>query len=276
MKRVLILSSHVAASRVGGRVSVAAMEARGIEAVFCPTTLLGRHPGHGAPGGGPVEEEIFGSMLEGIAAHGLFAQCDGVLTGYFASAGQVKIAAAAIHEIRTASPNPLIVIDPIIGDEGKLYVGEDIAGAIRDHLLPLADMITPNAFELSWLGESDVATPGGFIDAASRAAPVTFMTSADFEAGFGTAYHSGGTAILARHQKLDHLPNGTGDLLAAELMAELISGSDPGTAFEQAMVRTLDAALKAQLVSSPELPDILARQTAPHPDAVIDFQPLKA
>ncbi|MEE2527300.1 bifunctional hydroxymethylpyrimidine kinase/phosphomethylpyrimidine kinase [Hyphobacterium sp. HN65] len=276
MKRVLILSSHVAASRVGGRVSVTAMEARGIETVFVPTILLGRHPGHGTPGGGPVPDEQFGAMLEGVAAQGLFAQFDGVLTGYFASAGQVEIAAAAIEEIRKASPNPLIVADPIIGDDGKLYVGEEVAAAIRDHLVPLADMITPNAFELGWLSGNDVTTLAGFMAAAQELSPVTFMTSAQFGEDFGTAYHSGGTAILARHAKLDHLPNGTGDLLTAELMAALVSGSDPGSAFELAMVRTLDTALKARLVESAELPDILARQTAPHPDAMIDFLPLNA
>ena len=70
MPHVLILSSLVAGSRVGGRVAVSALEARGIDTVFVPTVLLGRHPGHGAPGGGAVPAEQFGSMLEGVAAHG--------------------------------------------------------------------------------------------------------------------------------------------------------------------------------------------------------------
>ncbi|QNL19744.1 bifunctional hydroxymethylpyrimidine kinase/phosphomethylpyrimidine kinase [Hyphobacterium sp. CCMP332] len=274
MTRVLILSSHVAASRVGGRVAVSAMEARGIDTVFCPTVLLGRHPGHGAPGGGAVPPEQFGSMLEGVAAQGLFAQFDAVLTGYFASAEQVEIAAAAIGEIRKASPHPLIVVDPIIGDHGALYVAEDVAIAIRDQLLPLANIITPNAFELGWLSGREITSPDDFIAAAGAVSPVTFMTSARFGDRFGTAYHSGGHAVLAAHAELDGLPNGTGDFLTAEWLAELLTGAEPGTAFETAARNTLDVALKAREGQMSDLPDIHARQLPLHPDAGIDLQPL--
>ncbi|WP_421784871.1 bifunctional hydroxymethylpyrimidine kinase/phosphomethylpyrimidine kinase [Hyphobacterium sp.] len=286
MPHVLILSSLVAGSRVGGRVSAAALEARGIDTSFCPTVLMGRHPGHGKPGGGPVPDEQFGAMLEGLAAHGLFGLFDAVLTGYFASAGQVEIAAAAIAEIRKAprrrgdakafSERPLIVIDPIIGDRGALYVDDRVANAVRDQLVPLADIITPNAFELGWLAGQPVDSPAGFLSAANRAAPVTFMTSARFGDRFGTAYHASGHAALAAHAELETVPNGTGDLFAGELLGELILGTAPGDAFETAVRHTLDAALKARDWNAFELPDISARRHKLHAEAVIDLQPLKA
>ncbi|WP_421789355.1 bifunctional hydroxymethylpyrimidine kinase/phosphomethylpyrimidine kinase [Hyphobacterium sp.] len=286
MPHVLILSSFVAGSRVGGRVSQSAFEARGIDTTFVPTTLMGRHPGHGAPGGGPVPVEQFGSMLEGIAAHGVFGLFDAVLTGYFASVAQVEIAAAAIEEIRKAprtrgdihafSNQVRIVVDPILGDAGSLYVKEDVAAAIRDLLVPLADIITPNAFELAWLSGEDVSTPGGFIDAAAQTAPVTFMTSARFGDRFGTAYHAAGQAVLAAHKELENLPNGTGDFLTAELLGELITGTAPGDAFETAVTNTLDVALKACAWNAFELPDISARTHRRHPDAKIDLTPLTA
>lgn len=285
MPHVLILSSLVAGSRVGGRVAVPALEARGIDTTFCPTVLLGRHPGHGAPGGGAVPAEQFGSMLEGVAAHGLFGLFDAVLTGYFASVEQVEIAAAAIQEIRNAprtrgetraySDRVLVVVDPIIGDEGALYVEEEVAAAIRDLLLPLADIITPNVFELSWLTGGDVTSPAGFIAAAGQAAPVTFMTSARFGGRFGTAYHAHGEAALASHAELEAPPNGTGDLFTAELLAGLVTGMRPGEAFETAARNTLDTVLKARDWKASELPDISARQHPLHPDARIDLHPLK-
>ena len=275
MPHVLILSSLVAGSCVGGRVSVSAFEARGIDTTFCPTVLLGRHPGHGAPGGGAVPAEQFGSMLEGVAAHGLFGRFDAVLTGYFASVKQVETAAAAIAEIRKDSPGVLIVVDPIIGDDGALYIAEDIAVAIRDLLLPLADIITPNAFELGWLAGREINTAEDFIAAAGQLAPVTFMTSARFEGRFGTAYHANGHAAFACHAELEALPNGTGDLLTAELVAELVTGTSPGTAFETAVRHTLDIVLKARDWKAFELPDISARQHSIHPDATIDLRPLR-
>jgi pyridoxine kinase len=286
MTHVLILSSHVAASRVGGRVAVSALEARGIDTTFCPTVLLGRHPGHGAPGGGPVPAEQFAAMLDGVESHAMYGRFDAVLTGYFASVEQVEIAAAAIEAIRTTPKyttgaavildEPLIVVDPIIGDHGALYVDEKIAAAIRDHLVPLANLITPNVFELAWLSGMDVSTPSGFIAAASGIAPVTFMTSARFDDRFGTAYHASGQAAFASHAELDRMPNGSGDFLTAELLAELVSGTDPATAFEIAARNTLDVALKARDWQKRELPDIAARQHPLHPDAIIDLRPLKA
>lgn len=275
MPHVLILSSLVAGSRVGGRVSVSAFEARGIDTTFCPTVLLGRHPGHGAPGGGAVPAEQFGSMLEGVAAHGLFGLFDAVLTGYFASVEQVEIAAAAIREIRKDSPGVLIVADPIIGDDGALYVAEEVAIAIRDQLLPLADIITPNAFELGWLSGREITTAEDFIAAAGALSPVSFMTSARFGGRFGTAYHAHGEAALASHAELEAPPNGTGDLFTAELLAGLVTGMRPGEAFETAARNTLDIVLKARDWKASELPDISARQHPLHPDARIDLHPLK-
>jgi pyridoxine kinase len=155
-----------------------------------------------------------------------------------------------------------------------LYVPEDVAIAIRDHLLPLANIITPNAFELGWLSGRDVTTVQQFKAAAAASAPVTFMTSARFGDRFGTAYHSGGLAVLAAHAELDALPNGTGDFLTAELLAELLSGAEPGAAFETAARNTLDVAFKARDGQMPDLPDIRARQLPPHPESGIDLQPL--
>jgi pyridoxine kinase len=286
MSHVLILSSHVAASRVGGRVAVSSLEARGIDTTFCPTVLLGRHPGHGDPGGGEVLAAQFAAMLEGVKAHSMFGRFDAVLTGYFANVEQVEIAARTIEDIRCTPKyttgaavildEPLIVVDPIIGDSGALYVDEGVAAAIRDLLVPLANLITPNAFELSWLSGMEVSTPAGFVAAARQIAPVTFMTSARFEDHFGTAYHSNGSAAFASHAELADMPNGSGDFLTAELLAELVSGTDPGTAFETAVRNTLDLALKARDGETRELPDISARQNALHPEAVIDLRPLKA
>ncbi len=219
MTRVLILSSHVAASRVGGRVAVSAMEARGIDTVFCPTVLLGRHPGHGAPGGGAVPPEQFGSMLEGVAAQGLFAAFDAVLTGYFASAEQVEIAAAAIGEIRKASPHPLIVVDPILGDEGKLYVPEEVATAIRDQLLPLADIITPNAFELGWLSGESVTDLGSARNAALHLGRPALISSIPDGDNLAVLCAHDGENWIRKHKIIEDEPNGTGDLLAAEFLA---------------------------------------------------------
>ena len=52
----------VAGARVGNSVAAFAIERLGVRCFQLPTTLLGRRPDHGAPGGGPISAEMLGSM----------------------------------------------------------------------------------------------------------------------------------------------------------------------------------------------------------------------
>src|SRR5471030_2479090 len=104
MARVLILSSYVAASRVGGGAQSLALARLGIEPILVPTVLFGRHPGYGPPGGSPVEPETFEAMIGGIEAQGLFGKLDAVITGHFSAPEQVAIAADTLGRVRLAAP----------------------------------------------------------------------------------------------------------------------------------------------------------------------------
>ena len=84
MPLALIISSHVAASHVGGTAQASALSIFEIDSMVLPTVLYGRHPGWGAPGGARVAHETLEGMLGGIEANGLLAQIDLILTGYFA------------------------------------------------------------------------------------------------------------------------------------------------------------------------------------------------
>ena len=73
-------------------------------------------------------------------------------SGFLASAAQAEAVAELVKTVKAERPDALYLCDPVIGDEGELYVGEPLAYAIRDKLMPLADLATPNAFECAWLG----------------------------------------------------------------------------------------------------------------------------
>src|ERR1700676_886871 len=127
MARVLILSSYVAASRVGGSAQMLALARLGIEPILVPSVLYGRHPGHGPPGGAPVDAETFAAMIGGVEALGLFGRLDAVITGHFSTSAQVAIAAEALGRVRSAAPMARLIVDPIMGDDGKgLYVREAV------------------------------------------------------------------------------------------------------------------------------------------------------
>jgi pyridoxine kinase len=227
MARALILSSHVAASSVGGSAQALVLAALGIEPVVVPTVLFGRHPGWGAPGGGPVPAETFEGVLEGIAAQGL--RFDLVLSGYFASAEQVAVAARYCSGAK-------VVVDPIMGDAGKgLYVRADVAEAIQRELIPLADVVAPNAWELERLTDGSVDSPASAVEAARRLGKPTLVSSIDCGEAIGVVYAEPEGAWLASHRRLENVPNGTGDLLTALFAAALLDDLTPAERLARAV-----------------------------------------
>jgi pyridoxine kinase len=261
--RVLILSSFVAASRVGGGAQALTLARLGIEPLLVPTVILGRHPGHGPPGGGPVAAETFAAMLGGVEAQGLFGALDAVITGHFSSAEQVAIAAETLARVRAASPAARLIVDPVMGDEGRgLYVGEPVAEAVAAQLVPAADVVAPNAWELTRLSGRTVDGPGSALAAARTLGHAALVSSVLEDTAIGVVYAGPDGAWFADHPFEEHAPKGTGDLLTAVFTAALVEGRAPPEALEIAVGAVADAVAAAHGLD--ELPlTALPTQLAP-------------
>ncbi len=233
---ILILSSFVASSPVGGGAQVMALAALEVESVLAPTVLFGRHPGLGPPGGGAVDPALFEGVLAGIEANGAFARAEGVITGYFAHQDQVAVAARTIDAVRAARPGALIVVDPILGDSGKgLYVKAEVARAIADELIPRADLITPNVWELGYLTGRPVTDAGGALGAARSLGRPALVSSIPVGRAIGVLWADAREAWLASHKRAPFAPNGTGDLLTCLFAAALLGGAAGADALETAV-----------------------------------------
>lgn len=278
MACALILSSHVASSRVGGSVQALALAQFKIDPVLTPTVLYGRHPGWGEPGGAPVPVEVFEGMLEGVEANGLLGRVELVITGYFASADQVSAAARVIDVVR-ASPRrkgaraALIVVDPIMGDSGiGLYVPAEVSKALEAELLPRADVVAPNAWELERLTGLAVRDPRSAVLAARRLGRATLVSSVDRGAQVGVVYADQGEAWLAIHARLPHAPRGCGDLLTALFAASLVEGQTVSYALSRAVGGVAETITAAAAGNTLELPVAAmgARIKAASPDVRIE------
>lgn len=255
MPRVLILSSYVASSRVGGMVQALALSGLGVDPVLVPTTLFGRHPGLGPPGGGVVSPEVFKGMLEGVLERGALDRFDAVITGYFASAAQVRAAALAIDAVKAARPKTWIIVDPTIGDTGTgLYVPAETAAAIAVELVPWADLIAPNAWELGHITAESVTDAASARRAAARLGKPVLVSSVPHGEDIGVVYADTDEAWLAVHERVDASPNGTGDLLTALYAAALIAGEAPVEALARAVGGTATAVLAAKAGGLGDLP----------------------
>jgi len=262
MPTVLILSSFVAAGRVGGMAQSLALAALKIDPVLIPTVLFGRTPGRGPAGGGATDPEVFGAMIEGAAADGLLGRVDALITGHFSHPAQVAIAARTIDRVRTARrsggfiPVPLVIVDPILGDQpGGLYVKPEVAEAVKQDLLTRADVLTPNLWELSWLTGVDALNAAGALAAARRLPAPALVTSVPAgPAEIGLLFTGDGEASLMAHERVENAPKGTGDLVTAVFTAGLVQGHGPAQAALRAARAAATITRAAADMNAAELP----------------------
>lgn len=233
MKRALVISSFVSSSAVGANVSAFALRRLGIEAVVLPTTLLGRHPGWGDPGGQLTPDDILSDMWTGIAAQNL--RFDAVLTGYMGSAENAKITQTIIQLIKAENPDCQIIVDPVMGDNGRLYVSENVAEAIAQVLVPLADYITPNSWELSYLMKTDVRSFADTARALSGFEGRALVTSVKLDSSIGGLLSQSGDITFVSHDKFDNIPHGGGDALAGLFLAHMLRGESAETAAQKSI-----------------------------------------
>ncbi|MEL6344156.1 MAG: bifunctional hydroxymethylpyrimidine kinase/phosphomethylpyrimidine kinase [Myxococcota bacterium] len=246
MPTVLVISSYVAASRVGGSIAPLVLGPMGIETILAPTCLFGRHPGRGDPGGAAVSAETLEQLLRGIEADGVFPQLDAILTGHFSQPAQVDVAAGAIARARAAHPAPerlQVVVDPIMGDEGPgRYIREAVAQAIAQKLVPIADIVAPNRWEFARLCGVDLDAVGTAEDIATlarRRGGRWMISSVPAPAGIGAMVVEAGTAIRHSTPRVKGtIPNGTGDLLTLWFVGEIVRGAAPGAALLAAVEAT--------------------------------------
>ncbi len=222
-RQVLTISSQVAAGPVGNSAIVPALLAQGVTPVALPTIMLSNHPGHGKPEGISVPAAKLTQMLDRLVKLGFLAEDVIVLTGYFADHAQIE----AVADFLKSLTRSYYLCDPVLGDTHKgLYVGEGVARAIRDRLVPLADGLTPNAFELGWLTASEIRD----LSAARRACralagkSVIVTSLPDGETELTTALIEDERVLWVTRPKQDHVPHGTGDLLTGLLAGSLAQG----------------------------------------------------
>lgn len=252
MPLVLVISSYVAASRVGGGIAPYVLGPMKVDPCHVPTCLFGRHPGWGPPGGGLVAPETMAAMLGGVEANGLFGLMDAVVTGHFSSPEQVKVACDAIDKVR-ATPRreshahfpekPLIVVDPVMGDETPgLYIKPETAAALMDDLAPRADILAPNLWEFAKLVGVDLASLASAEDVvreARRRGGQWLISSVPSPKGIGVLYVGGAAALLAETSRVaGKAPNGTGDMLTLRFTGGLVSGFGVAEALADAVGAT--------------------------------------
>ncbi|KZT20985.1 Ribokinase-like protein [Neolentinus lepideus HHB14362 ss-1] len=147
--RVLSIQSHVAFGYVGGKAAVFPLQCLGFDVDVVNTVNFSNHTGYGRFGGSRTTAEELSEIFCALEENGLLRPSR-LLTGYIAGALALSTVASLASRLRQRDLTLIYVLDPVLGDAGKLYVSPECI-PIYQSMLPLATVITPNWFEVETL-----------------------------------------------------------------------------------------------------------------------------
>ena len=274
---IIVISSHVARGTIGNRAAVFALESLGFPVWAVPTVMLPWHPGHGKATRIVPDAKSFAGLMADLGAARWLPEVGAVISGYLGDASQAAAVAALVRRVKAQNPRARYLCDPVIGDVNGLYVPEATAAAIRDQLLPLADVTTPNRFELSWLTGMPVPDNAAII-AAAQALGVenTLVTSAHgmMRESIGNLYLSPSVALLAEHRMVDGPSNGLGDLTSALFLSHLLAQETEEKALKNTIASVFEVMARAAKRGSDELMLAEDANSLAHPMAMVQMRRL--
>jgi len=242
---ILSIQSHVAYGYVGNRAATFPLQRLGFDVWAVNTVQFSNHTGYGAWKGEAFSPAHIRAVIDGIAERGVLGQCDALLTGYLGDPAMGEAVIETAARVRAANPKAIWTCDPVMGDVGRgFFVRPGIPELFRDRIAPLADIITPNQFELEHLAGGKVDTLKHAIDAArkviargTRHVLITSLQRIDAAPDkIEMLAVSADDAHLVATPLLDFkvTPNGSGDAVAALFLAHYLRGRDIAKALAEA------------------------------------------
>ncbi len=276
--RILSIQSSVAYGHVGNSAAVFPLQRLGHEVLPVSTVLFSNHTGYGAWRGPVLTGADVHEVILGIEERGALAEVDLVLSGYQGSPEIAEVVLDAVARVRAANPGATYACDPVMGNaRSGCFVDPAIPPLIRERVVPDADLITPNQFELGvLLGQPEIdraATVADVVaaaDAARALGPATVLvTSVTYGEqatdAIGMVAVTGSGSWYVETPRLPMTANGSGDVTAALFSAHLTASGDPADALARTASSVHDLLAQTLAAESRELRLIEAQGCYVHP-----------
>ena len=243
MVNVLSIQSHVAYGHAGNASAVFPLQRLGIEVWPVHTVQFSNHTGYGAWTGRVFDGQAIEEVVAGIADRGVLGCCDAVLSGYLGSADIGHAVVQSVAKVRAANPDAVYCCDPVIGDVGRgVFVRPGVPELMREVAVPVADVVTPNHYELDVLAGTATGSLTSVKDAVAavqalgpRVVVTTSLVAEDTPADSVDLLASeGGRHFRVRTPRLDLSVNGAGDVIAALFLAHWLDTRSAGEALGRA------------------------------------------
>ncbi|XP_014367266.2 pyridoxal kinase [Papilio machaon] len=222
--RVLSIQSHVVHGYVGNKSAVFPLQVLGFEVDSINTVQFSTHTAYKHIKGNVLKNEEMEELVQGLMLNEVDYYTH-FLTGYSRSPESLKQIAGIIKKLREKNPDLIYVCDPVMGDNGKMYVPEDILPVYRDVVVPLADIITPNQFEAELITGMKVndlndalKVIGALHDKGIKTVVLSSTELGDEKNMIGIA-STQGSCYKIEIPRVDATYTGTGDLFAALFLA---------------------------------------------------------
>ena len=223
---ILSIQSHVVYGHVGNAAAIFPLQRLGFEVWGINTVQFSNHKGYGDWRGQVFTPAQVAELIEGVAERGVLGDCQAVLSGYLGDADLGAVVLDAVAKVRASNPAAVFCCDPVMGDrEQGLFVDENVPVFMRERALPLADIVTPNQFELEVLADGRIESLEDAAAAARRVldqGPGVVLVSSlrhadtpDDRIEMLVATRDGTWRVATPFLALDPAPNGAGDALAA-------------------------------------------------------------
>lgn len=239
---VLSIQSQVVYGHVGNSAAAFVLQRQGHAVWQVPTVLFSNHLGKPTFRGRAVPAEQARDMVEGLKELGYLDQVDMLLTGYLGTADTARLTAELAGLIRKNNPKAIFACDPVMGDDDSLYVKPDLADTIASDLVPIADVLLPNIFELARLTGRMVRDGAAALEAAQdlqRSSKVKVLVATGIPAVRADRIAAialvDGTVHRAEAQRRTMRVSGTGDTFAALFTGHYVTHRDAARALDFAM-----------------------------------------
>ena len=239
--KILSVQSSVAYGHVGNSAAVFPLQRLGHEVWPVLTVHFSNHTGYGAWRGPLLDPADVAEVIAGIGDRGVLGQADAVLSGYQGDPAVGQVILDAVAAVKAANPDAVYCCDPVMGDVGRgMFVRPGIPEFLRDTVVPAADVLTPNHFELDFLAGTTTRTLGevlAAVDAVRSRGPRDVLVTSVLH----DALDDGHLDVVAVSDEgawavttplLPISPNGCGDVTAALYLAHLRATGSPQRALE--------------------------------------------
>ncbi|MDE6389375.1 MAG: pyridoxamine kinase [Lachnospiraceae bacterium] len=228
-KKIAVINDIAGFGRCAVAVSLPIISYMGVQCCPVPTAILSNHmgyPNYFIDDYTDRMEEYIGNWRK------LKLRFDGIATGFLGSVKQIEIVKDFIDTF--AHKNTLVIVDPVMGDHGRLYATytEKLCDGMQE-LVRRADIVTPNLTEACrladvvyreslWRKKDLYAMAERIASFGPSRVVITGIPQGEFIANY--VYEQGMEPQIIRTHKAGAERSGTGDVFSSIIAADAVNG----------------------------------------------------